>query len=91
MAIKANNHKEERKTRIFLMKEDDAVFIDKRGMTDTNLVHRRLEEMAIRQGQQSDSVSRVCKHIKDIMMYAGLPVISQDMDSGGRFWNGLKS
>ena len=73
------------------MKEDDAVFIDKWGMTDTNLVHRRLEEMAIRQGQQSDSVSRVCKHIKDIMMYAGLPVISQDMDSGGRFWNGLKS
>ena len=91
MAIKANNHKEERKNRIFLMKEDDAVFIDKRGMTDTNLVHRRLEEMAIRQGQQSDSVSRVCKHIKDIMMYAGLPVISQDMDSGGRFWNWLKS
>ena len=41
--------------------------------------------------QQSDSVSRVCKHIKDIMMYAGLPVISQDMDSGGRFWNWLKS
>ena len=91
MAIKANNHKEERKNRIFLMKEDDAVFIDKRGMTDTNLVHRRLEEIAIRQGQQSDSVSRVCKHIKDIMMYAGLPVISQDMDSGGRFWNWLKS
>ena len=91
MAIKANNYKEERKNRIFLMKEDDAVFIDKRGMTDTNLVHRRLEEMAIRQGQQSDSVSRVCKHIKDIMMYAGLPVISQDMDSGGRFWNWLKS
>ena len=47
MAIKANNFKEERKNRIFLMKEDDAVFIDKRGMTDTNLVHRRLEEMAI--------------------------------------------
>ena len=50
MAIKANNYKEERKNRIFLMKEDDTVFIDKRGMTDTNLVHRRLEEMAIRQG-----------------------------------------
>ena len=48
MAIKVNNHKEERKNCIFLMKEDDAVFIDKRGMTDTNLVHRRLEEMAIR-------------------------------------------